>query len=83
MNTLKSTDITEYAEKINYTSLINCYLKEFTNWSRYLGIPKYDEGIAAYLKKTPTNLHIRIDFSSIDVTCMFLLLIFQKAKASF
>jgi siderophore synthetase component len=65
MNTLKSTDITEYAEKINYTSLINCYLKEFTNWSRYLGIPKYDEGIAAYLKKTPTNLHIRIDFSSI------------------
>ncbi|OCA72598.1 IucA/IucC family protein [Chryseobacterium artocarpi] len=65
MNTLNSTNIPEYAEKINYTALINCYMKEFTNWSRYLGIPKYDEGIAKYLQKTPTDLHIRIDFASI------------------
>lgn len=65
MNTLQSTNIPDYAERINYTALINCYMKEFTNWSRYLGIPKYDQGIAAYLQKTPTDLHIRIDFSSI------------------
>ncbi|MCS3528953.1 GNAT family N-acetyltransferase [Chryseobacterium sp. JUb7] len=65
MNTLKSINIQEYAEKINYTALINCYMKEFTNWSRYLGIPKYDIAIAKSLRKTPTNLHIRIDFSSI------------------
>ncbi|KMQ68528.1 IucA/IucC family protein [Chryseobacterium sp. FH2] len=65
MNTLKSINIQEYAEKINYTALINCYMKEFTNWSRYLGIPKYDIAIAKNLRKTPTNLHIRIDFSSI------------------
>ncbi|MBB4805507.1 siderophore synthetase component/RimJ/RimL family protein N-acetyltransferase [Chryseobacterium defluvii] len=65
MNTLKLTNIPEYAEKINYTAFINCYMKEFTNWSRYLGIPKYDEAIAKHLQKTPTNLHIRIDFSSI------------------
>ncbi|MGL6129845.1 MAG: GNAT family N-acetyltransferase, partial [Chryseobacterium artocarpi] len=65
MNTLNSTNIPEYAEKINYTALINCYMKEFTNWSRYLGIPKYDKGIAKYLQKTPTDLHIRIDFASI------------------
>lgn len=64
MNTLKLTN-QDYAEQINYTALINCYMREFTNWSRYLGIPKYDEAIAKYLKKTPTDLHIRIDFSSI------------------
>ncbi|WP_294286101.1 GNAT family N-acetyltransferase [uncultured Chryseobacterium sp.] len=66
MNTLKSTDIRGYAEQINYTALINCYLKEFSNWSRYLGIPKYDPAIAAHLKPTDTNLHIRIDFTAID-----------------
>lgn len=64
MNTSNLTNI-EYAEKVNYTALINCYMREFTNWSRYLGIPKYDEALAKYLHKTPTNLHIRIDFSSI------------------
>lgn len=64
MNTLKLTN-QQYAEKINYTALINCYMREFTNWSRYLGIPKYDIAIAQNIRKTPTNLHIRIDFSSI------------------
>lgn len=64
MNTLKLTN-QDYAEQINYTALINCYMREFTNWSRYLGIPKYDEAIAKHLQKTPTDLHIRIDFSSI------------------
>lgn len=64
MNTLKLTN-QQYAEKINYTALINCYMREFTNWSRYLGIPKYDIAIARNIRKTPTNLHIRIDFSSI------------------
>ncbi|WP_390455722.1 GNAT family N-acetyltransferase, partial [Chryseobacterium sp. Alg-005] len=59
------TNLTEYAEKINYTALINCYMREFTNWSRYLGIPKYDQAIATHLQKTSTDLHIRIDFSSI------------------
>lgn len=67
MNTLKltNTSISEQAEKINYTALINCYLKEFTNWSRYLGIPKYDQALSGHLQKTPTDLHVRIDFSSI------------------
>jgi siderophore synthetase component/RimJ/RimL family protein N-acetyltransferase len=64
MNTLKLTN-QQYAENINYTALINCYMREFTNWSRYLGIPKYDIAIARNIRKTPTNLHIRIDFSSI------------------
>lgn len=64
MNTLKLTN-QDYAEQINYTALINCYMREFANWSRYLGIPKYDEAIAKHLQKTPTDLHIRIDFSSI------------------
>ncbi|CAA7389939.1 N(2)-citryl-N(6)-acetyl-N(6)-hydroxylysine synthase [Chryseobacterium fistulae] len=63
MSMLKS--INEYAVTINYTALINCYMKEFTNWSRYLGIPEYDDAIANRLQKTPTNLHIRIDFSTI------------------
>ncbi|UZT98437.1 hypothetical protein ODZ84_02375 [Chryseobacterium fluminis] len=65
MNTPKSINLQEYAEKISYTALINCYMKEFTNWSRYLGIPEYDPAIAENLRKTQTDLHIRIDFSSI------------------
>ena len=64
MNTLKLTN-QQYAEKINFTALINCYMREFTNWSRYLGIPKYDIAIAKNIRKTPTDLHVRIDFSSI------------------
>ncbi|MDH6253812.1 siderophore synthetase component/RimJ/RimL family protein N-acetyltransferase [Chryseobacterium sp. H1D6B] len=65
MNTLKSINIPEQSEIINYTALINCYMREFTNWSSYLGIPKYDETLAEHLQETPTDLHIRIDFSSI------------------
>ena len=64
MNTLKLTN-QQYAEKINYTALINCYMREFTNWSRYLGIPKYDESLASYLVTTSDRLHIRFDFTAI------------------
>lgn len=53
------------AEEINYTALINSFCREFSNWSRYAGIPKYDEVLAGWLQHTGHTLHIRIDFSAI------------------
>ncbi|WP_177734112.1 GNAT family N-acetyltransferase [Flavobacterium inviolabile] len=53
------------AIEVNYTALLNCYFREFGNWSRYLGIPKYDEAIGKQFTATGHKLHIRIDFSDI------------------
>lgn len=56
---------TQFATETNYTALINCYCREFTNWSRYQGVPKYDLPLAEYLNKDKHSLYIRIDFSDI------------------
>src|ERR1044072_5819226 len=53
------------AEHINYTALINSFCREFNNWSRYEGIPKYDEVLADWFNHTRHTLHIRIDFTTI------------------
>ncbi|OQP58240.1 IucA/IucC family protein [Niastella vici] len=53
------------AEQINYTALINSFCREFSNWSRYAGIPKYDEVLAHWFQHTGHALHLRIDFSTI------------------
>jgi siderophore synthetase component len=53
------------AEHINYTALINSFCREFNNWSRYEGIPKYDEVLADWFNHTGHTLHIRIDFTTI------------------
>lgn len=55
----------QFAVETNYTALINCYCREFTNWSRYMGVPKYDETLANHFNKNGHDFHIRIDFSSI------------------
>jgi siderophore synthetase component len=53
------------AEHINYTALINSFCREFSNWSRYAGIPKYDETLADWFQHTGHTMHVRIDFSTI------------------
>jgi siderophore synthetase component len=55
----------QFAVETNYTALINCYCREFSNWSRYMGVPKYDDALASHFNKTGHDLHIRIDFSTI------------------
>ncbi len=53
------------AEQINYTALINSFCREFSNWSRYEGIPKYDEVLAEWFNHTGYAMHVRIDFTTI------------------
>ena len=53
------------AEHINYTALINSFCREFNNWSRYEGIPQYDDVLADWFTHTGHTMHIRIDFSTI------------------
>lgn len=50
-----------------FTALINTYCREFYNWSKYMGIPKYDQPLADQLSKTSSTFHLRLDFSKYDV----------------
>ncbi|MCS3556582.1 MULTISPECIES: GNAT family N-acetyltransferase [unclassified Sphingobacterium] len=54
----------KYQDKM--TDLLQAYCREFSNWSLYRGIPKYDLQLAQYLKKTSAKLHICITFSEAD-----------------
>lgn len=63
-NTYSLTKLQQISEEINFNALLNSYCREFTNWSRYIGKPKYDEPLAAYLGRTEHDLHIRFDFSA-------------------
>lgn len=62
-NSLSLINLQEEAVRVNFTALLNSYLREFKNWSRYLGVPKYDQPLADYFNTTGHKLHIRIDFS--------------------
>lgn len=64
-NTLDSIKLQQISEETNFNALLNSYCREFTNWSRYTGIPKYDESLANYLVTTSDRLHIRFDFTAI------------------
>ncbi|WP_205509631.1 GNAT family N-acetyltransferase [Longitalea arenae] len=60
-----ATTCRQKAEQINYTALINSFCREFGNWSRYEGIPKYDECLADWFRFTGFTNHLRIDFTTI------------------
>ncbi|CAM4043378.1 Siderophore synthetase component [Pedobacter westerhofensis] len=64
-NIYSLTKLQQISEEINFNSLLNSYCREFNNWSRYIGIPKYDPALAAYLELTGRNLHLRFDFSEL------------------
>ncbi|QNK62309.1 GNAT family N-acetyltransferase [Pedobacter sp. PAMC26386] len=68
MKTTTTFDLTELrvqAEQINFKSLINCYCREFSNWGRYEGIPKYDQTLADYMSVTGYTAFLKFDFTSI------------------
>lgn len=67
MNTYSLAKLQQISGETNFNSLLNSYCREFGNWSRYLGIPKYDQPLAEWLKMTTYNLHIRFDFSAFGV----------------
>ncbi|KIA93455.1 IucA/IucC family protein [Pedobacter kyungheensis] len=64
-NTLDSIKLQQISEETNFNALLNSYCREFTNWTRYAGIPKYDAPLADYLVTATDRLHIRFDFSNI------------------
>lgn len=70
MNTYNLTGFRQQAEQINFTSLLNSYCRELDNWSRYEGIPKYDPGLADYMKTAGHSSFIRFDFAD-DETEVF------------
>ncbi|WP_175636269.1 GNAT family N-acetyltransferase [Pedobacter ghigonis] len=64
-NTLDLIKLQQISEETNFNALLNSYCREFTNWTRYAGIPKYDAPLANYLSTKSDRLHLRFDFSSI------------------
>jgi siderophore synthetase component len=61
------TELRKQAEQVNFKSLINCCCREFNNWSRYEGIPKYDVTLADYMQSTGYTSFLRFDFTSIGI----------------
>ncbi|MBB6270452.1 siderophore synthetase component [Pedobacter cryoconitis] len=66
-NTYSLIKLQQNSGEINFNALLNSYCREFSNWSRYLGIPKYDQPLASYLKLTGHELHLRFDFSEFGI----------------
>jgi siderophore synthetase component/RimJ/RimL family protein N-acetyltransferase len=64
-NTSDLTQLRQLSEETNFNALLNSYCREFGNWSRYAGSPKYDESLSNYLMGTTDRLHIRFDFTAI------------------
>jgi len=59
--------ISQEAEEINFTALLNSYCREFTNWSKYKGAPKYDTILKGYIESTGYPIFMKIDFSDIGI----------------
>lgn len=68
MHTLTSTDFTRQAEALNFTVLINNCCAEFSNWTWYMGIPRYDPALAAALSPSPHQLHLCFTFDQAGTT---------------
>ncbi|EJL61437.1 GNAT family N-acetyltransferase [Flavobacterium sp. CF136] len=65
MTTNDLTKLRPLAEQVNFKSLLNCYCREFKNWSRYEGIPKYDQVLADYMRSIDHSTFLRFDFTNI------------------
>jgi hypothetical protein len=49
---------------LTFSILLRFYCREFTNWSPYSGLPKYDPIVKNALEDSDSDLHLRIDFST-------------------
>lgn len=67
MSTYNLTGFRPQAEQINFKSLLNCYCREFSNWSRYEGIPKYDPALADHMRSVGHDSFLKFDFAAIGV----------------
>ncbi|MDR7211891.1 GNAT family N-acetyltransferase [Flavobacterium piscis] len=65
MNTKDLTNFRQLAEQVNFKSLLNCYCREFSNWSRYEGVPKYDHTLADFMQAIDHSSFLRFDFTII------------------
>src|SRR6478736_4974467 len=54
------------AEEISFTILINNCFREFQNGAFYIGVPKYDEKLAAFIRESGQELHLQMNFTSIN-----------------
>ena len=54
------------AEELSFTILINNCFREFQNASFYIGVPKYDEELAAFIRKSDKELHLQMTFTSFN-----------------
>jgi len=50
------------AQNITFTTLLNSYCREFTNWNRYFGSPKHDPILKDFIDTTESDFFLIIDF---------------------
>jgi siderophore synthetase component/RimJ/RimL family protein N-acetyltransferase len=63
MNTSNLKALPQLSEEINFNALLNAYCREFSNWSKYTGIPKYDPELAAAFQNNSHDFYLRFDFT--------------------
>lgn len=66
------------SNQIKFEGLLNAYCRQYSNWTRYRGIPRYDAKLAHYLAKSTTEMHIRIDFPETS-TEVYIPLVYDSA----
>ncbi|MDR2274934.1 MAG: acetyltransferase [Sphingobacterium sp.] len=66
------------SNQIKLEGLLNAYCRQYANWTRYRGIPRYDAKLAHYLAQSTTEMHIRIDFPEI-YTEVYVPLVYDSA----
>lgn len=54
------------AEEISFTILINNCFRELQNGSFYIGVPKFDEKLAAFIRRSGKELHLQMNFTSVN-----------------
>lgn len=59
------------SHQLTFTVLLNCYLREFENHSRYNLIPDHDPEVATYMRQSGNTELIKIEFmkSGVEVYC--------------
>jgi len=65
------TKIEHISEEINFTALLNCFLREYKNWHRFFYIPQYDLTLRDYFLQVNHDKWIKILFpeSKTEVYC--------------
>lgn len=65
--TLITNPINAENKDLTFSILLRFYCREFTNWSPYMGLPKYDQVVKHALENSGSDLHLRIDFNTEEI----------------